>query len=67
MDYVQNFLEAVLRDALGLELEFIVPELTMAPVNPAMTELVPLYEASREAALASARAKGKEVASRFAA
>jgi FMN-dependent NADH-azoreductase len=67
MDYVQNFLGAVLHDAMGLELEFIVPELTMAPVNPAMAELVPLYEASREAALESARAKGKEIASRFAA
>ncbi|GAA2316056.1 NAD(P)H-dependent oxidoreductase [Streptomyces kunmingensis] len=67
MDHVQNFLEAVLRDGLGLEVEFIVPELTMAPSNPAMSELIPLYEASREAALESAHAKAKELAARFAA
>ncbi|MCQ4209217.1 FMN-dependent NADH-azoreductase [Streptomyces longispororuber] len=67
MEYVQNFLTAILRDSLGLELDFIVPELTMAPVNPAMAELVPLYEASREKALQDARVKGKEIAARTAA
>ncbi|MEV1020018.1 NAD(P)H-dependent oxidoreductase [Streptomyces sp. NPDC050264] len=67
MEYVQNYLEAVLRDALGLDLDFIVPELTMAPSNPAMAELVPLYEASRAQALESAAAKGKELAARLAA
>ncbi|MFJ9039745.1 FMN-dependent NADH-azoreductase [Streptomyces sp. NPDC102406] len=67
MEYVQNYLEAILRDGLGLDLHFIVPELTMAPSNPAMSELVPLYEASRDAALEAARAKGKEFAARFAA
>ncbi|MEU6394238.1 NAD(P)H-dependent oxidoreductase [Streptomyces sp. NPDC046939] len=67
MEYVQNYLEAVLRDALGMDLEFIVPELTMAPVNPAMSELVPLYETSRAAALEAAETKGKELASRLAA
>ncbi|MGY0017392.1 FMN-dependent NADH-azoreductase [Streptomyces sp. cg35] len=65
MEYVQNYLEAVLRDTLGLDLDFIVPELTMAPTNPAMSELVPLYEASHAKALESAQTKGKEVAARF--
>ncbi|MEU5375650.1 FMN-dependent NADH-azoreductase [Streptomyces sp. NPDC002387] len=66
-EYVQNYLQAVLADTLGLELDFIVPELTMAPHNPAMAELVPLYEASRERAFGEAASKAKELAERLAA
>ncbi|ANP51468.1 FMN-dependent NADH-azoreductase [Streptomyces griseochromogenes] len=66
-EYVQNYLTAVLADALGMELDFIVPELTMAPQNPAMAELVPLFEASRERALQEAATKAKALAERLAA
>ncbi|WP_019073540.1 FMN-dependent NADH-azoreductase [Streptomyces hokutonensis] len=66
-EYVQTYLRAVFADALGTELEFIVPELTMAPQNPAMSDLVPLYEASRERALGDAAVKAKELAERLAA
>ncbi|MEU1195759.1 NAD(P)H-dependent oxidoreductase [Streptomyces sp. NPDC005813] len=66
-EYVQNYLEAVLRDTLALDLTFIVPELTMAPQNPAMSELIPLFEASRAKAHEDASAKAKEIASRLAA
>ncbi|MCB5909371.1 FMN-dependent NADH-azoreductase [Streptomyces pinistramenti] len=66
-DYVQNYLEAVLGNAFGLEVDFIIPELTMAPANPAMAELVPQYEASREKALQEAVSKAKAVAERAAA
>ncbi|MEU1293716.1 MULTISPECIES: NAD(P)H-dependent oxidoreductase [unclassified Streptomyces] len=66
-EYVQNYLRAVFADALGADLEFIVPELTMAPHNPAMADLVPLYEASRERALADAATKAKSLADRAAA
>ena len=66
-EYVQTYLRAVFVDALGTELEFIVPELTMAPHNPAMSDLVPLYEASRERALDDAATKAKELAERLAA
>lgn len=66
-EYVQNYLTAVLADTLGLNLEFIVPELTMAPHNPAMAELIPLSEASRERAHEDAAAKAKSLAERFAA
>ncbi|WP_427921334.1 FMN-dependent NADH-azoreductase [Streptomyces sp. cg40] len=66
-EYVQTYLRAVFVDALGTELEFIVPELTMAPQNPAMSDLVPLYEASRERALGDAATKAKELAERLAA
>ncbi|QTE02859.1 FMN-dependent NADH-azoreductase [Streptomyces cyanogenus] len=66
-EYVQNYLKAVLADALGLDLEFIVPELTMASKNPAMAELVPLYEASRDRAFEAAAAKARQLAERLAA
>ncbi|MGW1541865.1 FMN-dependent NADH-azoreductase [Streptomyces sp. NPDC002309] len=65
-EYVQNYLEAVLQGSLGLEPDFIVPELTMAPRNPAMSELIPLYEASRERAFADAATKAKSLAERLA-
>jgi FMN-dependent NADH-azoreductase len=66
-EYVQNYLTAILADTLALDLHFIVPELTMAPHNPAMSELVPLFEASRTQALDAAAAKAKEVTERLAA
>jgi FMN-dependent NADH-azoreductase len=66
-EFVQNYLEAVLRGTLGLDLDFIVPELTMATRNPAMSELVPLYEASRQRAFEDATTRAKELAARLAA
>ncbi|MEU7430602.1 NAD(P)H-dependent oxidoreductase [Streptomyces sioyaensis] len=66
-EYVQNYLEAVLNGGLGLDVDFIVPELTMAPNNPAMAELVPLYETSRDKAHEDAKAKAKTLAERLAA
>ncbi len=66
-EFVQNYLGAVLKGNLGLDLDFIVPELTMAPRNPAMSELVPLYEASRERTFEEATTKAKELAERLAA
>ncbi|CAM5365307.1 FMN-dependent NADH-azoreductase [Streptomyces alboniger] len=63
-EYVQNYLAAVLGDGLGLAVDFIVPELTMAPHNPAMADLVPLFEASRDRALEEAAAKAKQLAER---
>ncbi|MFF8592287.1 FMN-dependent NADH-azoreductase [Streptomyces sp. NPDC015220] len=66
-EYVQNYLAAALGDGLGLAVDFIVPELTMAPHNPAMAQLVPLYEASRDRALEDAAAKAKRLAERQAA
>jgi FMN-dependent NADH-azoreductase len=65
-EFVQNYLEAVLRGTLGLDLDLIVPELSMAPRNPGMSELVPLYEASRDRAFGDATTKAKELAERLA-
>ncbi|MBX9395449.1 NAD(P)H-dependent oxidoreductase [Streptomyces sp. TRM72054] len=66
-EFVQNYLEAVLKRTLGLDVDFIVAELTMAPRNPDMSELIPLYEASRERAFRDATTKAKELAERLAA
>ncbi|MGW7264337.1 FMN-dependent NADH-azoreductase [Streptomyces sp. NPDC054842] len=66
-EYVQNYLQAVFGDSLAMDVHFIVPELTMAPQNPAMSELVPLFEASRTQALDAATAKAKEVTAHLAA
>jgi FMN-dependent NADH-azoreductase len=66
-EYVQNYLTAVLADTLGMKLDVIVSELTMAPINPAMAELIPLFEASREQALQDAAIKAKAVVADLAA
>jgi FMN-dependent NADH-azoreductase len=66
-EYVQNYLSAILGDFLGADLDFIVPELTMAPVNPEMADLVPLFESSRTRALEDAATKAKQLAQRLAA
>ncbi|MEV5593379.1 NAD(P)H-dependent oxidoreductase [Streptomyces sp. NPDC052496] len=64
-DYVQNYLQAVLGTMFGMEVDFIVPELTAAPSNPAMAELIPQYEASRDKALQEAADKAKALAVRL--
>lgn len=66
-EYVQNYLTAVLADALALDVNFIVPELTMAVHNPAMSQLIPLFEASRQQALDDAASTAKAIAHRIAA
>lgn len=66
-EYVRNYLTAIFADTLSMDLDFIVPELTMAPVNPAMEKLIPLYEASREQAFTRAANRAKELAKRIAA
>lgn len=66
-EYVQNYLRAILGDSLALEVDFIVPELTMAPHNPAMAQLIPLFEASRDRAFQEAAFKAKQLAERLAA
>ncbi|QEU89882.1 FMN-dependent NADH-azoreductase [Streptomyces kanamyceticus] len=57
LDYVVPTLEAVLGhdNLLGLDVTTVIPELTMAPVNPALAPLLPLHEASMAAAHDQAR------------
>ncbi len=66
-DYVEPYLQMLLADKLGMQPQFIVPELTMAPNVPAMSSLVPLFEESRTSALDTARIQAKELAARLAA
>ncbi|MBA4861110.1 NAD(P)H-dependent oxidoreductase [Streptomyces sp. PSKA54] len=66
-EYVQNLIGALLSDMLGMDVDFIVPELTLAHSNPAMAELIPLAEASREKALNDAASKAKTLVQRVAA
>ncbi|MFK4224579.1 FMN-dependent NADH-azoreductase [Streptomyces sp. NPDC019890] len=66
-EFVQNYLEKVFVGMLGAEVDFIVPELTMARSKPEMAELIPLADASRTKALDQAAEKGKALAARLAA
>ncbi|UCM89061.1 FMN-dependent NADH-azoreductase [Streptomyces marincola] len=66
-DYVQPYLEFVLGEQLRLDVGFIVPELTLAPVTPAMAALVDQAEASAAAAHEEARARAKSLATQLAA
>ncbi|ANP55937.1 FMN-dependent NADH-azoreductase [Streptomyces griseochromogenes] len=66
-DYVQSYLRQALGAGLGMDVTFIVPELTLAPVVPAMAGLVPLFEASRAESLAAAESHARELAIRLAA
>lgn len=66
LDFVVPYLEKVLTVGMGLEVEFIVPELTLAHADPAMAHLVDLAEASRTKAFEDSVAKAKALAARFA-
>ncbi|MFF3262931.1 FMN-dependent NADH-azoreductase [Streptomyces sp. DT20] len=66
-EFVQNYLATLLTSMFAAEVDFIVPELTLAHSNPAMAELIPLAEASRAKALTDATEKAKSLASRLAA
>lgn len=65
-EFVQNYLEKVLGDMLGLDVEFIVPELTSARTNPAMAGLVEKADTSRAKAHEDADQKAKALVSRLA-
>jgi FMN-dependent NADH-azoreductase len=62
MEFVKNYLAGVLSTHLGINPEFITIQLTLAHTVPAMAELKPLAEASREDALKDADAKARELA-----
>ncbi|MFJ4561710.1 FMN-dependent NADH-azoreductase [Streptomyces massasporeus] len=66
-DYVQSYLQQALGTGLGLDVTFIVPELTLAPTVPAMADLVPLFETSHSDSLAAAESHAKKLAMRTAA
>jgi FMN-dependent NADH-azoreductase len=63
-EFVESYLGKVLTGMLALDVDFIVPELTLARTVPAMAELIDLADASRAKAQEAAVAKAKEVAAR---
>ena len=65
MEFVKNYLAAVLSAHLGITPEFVTIQLTLAATNPAMADLIPLAEQSRAEALAQADAKARELAARL--
>ncbi|WP_431043309.1 FMN-dependent NADH-azoreductase [Streptomyces sp. P1-3] len=66
-EFVTNYLDKALNGGLGLEVDFIVPELTLARTTPAMADLIELSDASKAKAHEDAVGKAKELAARFAA
>ncbi|MFI9269984.1 FMN-dependent NADH-azoreductase [Kitasatospora sp. NPDC052896] len=61
-EFATTYLEKTLTELLGLRVDLVVPEFTMAKVNPAMAEFVDAAEASKTKAHQDAAAKAKELA-----
>jgi len=66
-DFNHPYLRWLLGGALKMDVEFIVPELTLAPSVPAMAQLVDKSRESRERAHEQARARAKALAAQLAA
>ncbi|MEU1287250.1 NAD(P)H-dependent oxidoreductase [Kitasatospora sp. NPDC005856] len=65
-EFVTTYLEKVLTGMLGLEVDFIVPEFTLAGTVPAMADFIPKAAESKAQALEQAARRGKEQAVRSA-
>jgi FMN-dependent NADH-azoreductase len=63
-DHSTPWLRRLLGDVIGLDLEVVEAELTLAPVTPAMAGLVDLAEASLKAAHEAATPAGRALAER---
>ncbi|MFD9130275.1 FMN-dependent NADH-azoreductase [Kitasatospora sp. NPDC059571] len=66
-EFVTTYLEKVLTGMLGLEVDFVVPEFTLARVNPALADFIDAADASKAKAHEDAAAKAKAVSARTAA
>jgi FMN-dependent NADH-azoreductase len=66
-EFVTTYLEKVLGGLLGLEVDFVVPEFTLARVNPALAQFVEQADASKAQAHQDAAAKARQLAERLAA
>lgn len=66
-EFAQRYLSKVLGEAMGLDVEFVVPELTLAPNTPGMESLIELAKASRAKAHEEAGTHGRSLASRLSA
>lgn len=66
-EFLTTYLEKVLTGMLALDVDFIIPELTLARSRPQMAAFVDAADASRAKAHEDAVAKAKTLAARFAA
>ncbi|MGH3309719.1 MAG: FMN-dependent NADH-azoreductase [Streptomyces sp.] len=66
-EFAQSYLAKVLGEVMGLDVEFVIPELTLAPHTPGMESLIDNARASRTQAHEAAEAHGKALAARLAA
>ncbi|RKN43175.1 FMN-dependent NADH-azoreductase [Streptomyces hoynatensis] len=66
-DFAHPYLNWLLGGSLGMDVEFIVPELTLAPIVPAMAGLIGKSKESRERAHEQARERAKALAAQLAA
>jgi FMN-dependent NADH-azoreductase len=66
-EFVTTYLEKVLTGMLGLEVDFVLPEFTLARVNPALADFIEAADASKAKAHDEAAAKAKAVSARLAA
>ncbi|WP_181767332.1 FMN-dependent NADH-azoreductase [Streptomyces albidus (ex Kaewkla and Franco 2022)] len=64
-EFVQNYLGKVLGEIMALDVEFVVPELTLAPTTPGMESLIDSAQASRTQAHEAAGNHGKNIAARL--
>ncbi|MET0453862.1 MAG: NAD(P)H-dependent oxidoreductase [Mycobacterium sp.] len=66
-DFATPWLQLMLGDTLGLDLQFITPEQALAATMPALATLVPAYEESLGTAKEQARIHGRGLSQRLAA
>ena len=66
-EFATNYLQKVLTELLGLDVNLVVPEFTMAGVNPALADFVDAAEASKAKAHQDAAAFAKASSERVAA
>ncbi|MEV6104474.1 NAD(P)H-dependent oxidoreductase [Streptomyces sp. NPDC051940] len=66
-EFVTNYLEKVLTGMMGLRVDFIVPEMTLAPVKPELAQFIPLADASRAKAHDDAKTRARELAGQLSA
>lgn len=64
-EFAQSYLGKVLGEVMGLDVEFVVPELTLAPHTAGMESLIDNAKASRAEAHEAAEARGKALAARL--
>ncbi|MDH6122628.1 FMN-dependent NADH-azoreductase [Kitasatospora sp. GAS204B] len=65
-EFVQSYLRKAFTGLLGMDVDFIVAEMTLARVNPALAEFIEHADASKAQAHEDAAAKAKALAGRLA-